>query len=296
MSEQHRNEQCADKARLCLTLRYVDESYQWFAVSTRVSSDTPTRWNDARVCEYERWYVRVCEYVSHDKSNVACHGRDAERCCCVNGGRRIVSHRVVCAAAAQATQPVGQRTTLTPVGHSSLHSIDIVRPVDYSASVLRVTHHLILSSSSVFVLLFSLALLHFSMARSMPSSSTDLVWPMRIALMMGLFPLLAATGFLVVPQLTSTMCGFPVPTTASHHSYVLLLSAREAYMGLLAVVLWWRGEVRALGWALLLLSVVPAVDGCVALQHGVTNLQALGHWGSIAAAAGMGYTLINARP
>ena len=111
---------------------------------------------------------------------------------------------------------------------------------------------------------------------------------------MGLFPLLASLGFLTFPKLASTLCGFPLPTTASDHSYILLLSAREAYIGLLALVLWWRREVRALGWVLLLLGVVPAVDGWVAWQSSVTPVQALGHWGSIAAAVAMGYTLINA--
>ena len=134
------------------------------------------------------------------------------------------------------------------------------------------------------------------MPRTIPVSSTssDLKWPLNIAAVMGLFPLLAALSFLAFPKLASTLCGFPVPTTSSDHSYILLLSAREAYIGLVALVLWWRGEVRALGWVLLLLSVVPAVDGWVALHEGLTTLQALGHWGSIAAAAAIGYTLINA--
>ena len=134
------------------------------------------------------------------------------------------------------------------------------------------------------------------MARTLPvGTAANLKWPLRIAGAMSLFPLLASLAFVFLPKLSAAMCGFPVPTSATHHSYVALLSAREAYIGLVALTLWWKGEVRALGWVLLLLSVVPAMDGWVALQHGATpTLQAMGHWGSIAAAVAIGYTLINA--
>ena len=126
------------------------------------------------------------------------------------------------------------------------------------------------------------------------TSSSTLRWPWRFALILSLFPLLASIGFVLFPTVSTTAAGFPVASSAGYESYVLLLSAREAFIGLVGIVLWWRGEVRALGWVLLLLGVVPAVDGWVALQSGVTALQALGHWGTIAVCAAVGYTLINA--
>lgn len=117
---------------------------------------------------------------------------------------------------------------------------------------------------------------------------------MRLAASISLFPLLAALSFLLTPQLAATLCGFPPATTPAHHTYITLLAAREAYIGLLGLTLWWRSEVRALGWLLVVLAVVPAVDGWVAWHAGVSVVQAMGHWGSIVAAVMVGYRLINA--
>ena len=90
------------------------------------------------------------------------------------------------------------------------------------------------------------------------------------------------------------MWGFPAPTTPNHNSYLTLLTAREVYVSLTAAVLWWRGEVQAVGWVLLLLGVLPA-DGWVALQNGGAWWQVVQHWAAVPVCAAVGYTLVNTR-
>ena len=135
------------------------------------------------------------------------------------------------------------------------------------------------------------------MPRSIPAtaSTPPPLWPWRLAAALSLLPLIAAIGFLVFPIASTSQWGFPVPTTATHHSYLLLLTARELFVTLLAVVLWWCGEVRAMGWLLLLVGVLPAADGWVALQSGATWLQIVQHWAAIPVCAAVGYILVTAR-
>ena len=127
------------------------------------------------------------------------------------------------------------------------------------------------------------------------STSQSPLWSWRLALVLGLLPLLAAIGFLLFPTTSTTHWGFPPPTTPTHRSYLTLLATRDLYISLTAALLWWAGEVRALGWVLVVVGVVPAVDGVVAWQNGATWLQIVQHWGLIPVYAAIGYLLINAR-
>ena len=136
------------------------------------------------------------------------------------------------------------------------------------------------------------------MPRSIPVkafSPAPPLWPWRIALVLSLIPLVAAAGMLAFPDSSTATWGWPPPTTATHHIYLTLLSARELYVAATALVLWLCGEVRAVGWVLVLVGVLPAADGWVAWQNGATWSQILQHWGAIPITAAVGYPLINAR-
>ena len=111
---------------------------------------------------------------------------------------------------------------------------------------------------------------------------------------MSFLPLFSGLGFAFFPSAATAMAGWPLPSSASHRSYVQLVAVREAFLALVVMTLWLAGEVQAVGWVLVVAGVIPAVDGWVALQHG-TTLQVLQHWGSIVALVAVGYGLIRTR-
>jgi len=132
------------------------------------------------------------------------------------------------------------------------------------------------------------------MRRSNTSSSPPPLWPWRLALVLSLLPLIAALGFLIAPATTTAIAAFPNPTTPTTATYLTLLTARELYVSLTAIVLWWRREVRAVGCVVLLVAVLPAVDGWVAWQEGGAWWQVVQHWATVPVCVAVGSVLMNA--
>ena len=120
-------------------------------------------------------------------------------------------------------------------------------------------------------------------------------WLWYLALSVSVLPLFAGIGFVLFPTTAAVMVGWPVPTTSVHKSYFILLGAREVFLALTAIALWLLGEVRALGWVLVLVCIIPATDGWVALQNNAAWLQVMQHWGSLVLLAAIGYGLLRGR-
>lgn len=135
------------------------------------------------------------------------------------------------------------------------------------------------------------------MAGTLSSSSSSKpatagVWSWRLALILGLFPLLSGLSFILAPKPATAAWGFPPPTTPTHSAYLSLVGVRDLYLAAGVLLFWVRGERRVVGWLLLLGAVVPVVDGLVALWNEATVWQVAQHWVATAVCTAVGYSLI----
>ena len=99
----------------------------------------------------------------------------------------------------------------------------------------------------------------------------------------------AAVGLLLVPGTMIAAGGWLSLSTPS----LTLFAAREVCVGGWALVLWWCGEVRALGWLLMFASIIPVEDGWVTLHHTGAAISAMKHWFAAPICAWLRYKLIN---
>ena len=80
----------------------------------------------------------------------------------------------------------------------------------------------------------------------------------------------------------------PPPSTPWHHAYLSLLAARDPYVPLTASVLFGHGEVRAVGWLVLLAALFGRVGG-VAERSGLgLDCQ---HWVAVPICVSVGFGL-----
>ncbi|RDW69210.1 hypothetical protein BP6252_08230 [Coleophoma cylindrospora] len=100
-------------------------------------------------------------------------------------------------------------------------------------------------------------------------SSQSLLLP-RIAAGVGAMPLLIGINGLLRPQAVFASVDFPTPTTPEAQrladAMIRLLSARNIVIGLTTSAIWYRGDRKLLGWAMMILGIFPAIDGAVSLD------------------------------
>ncbi|WP_331770848.1 DUF4267 domain-containing protein (plasmid) [Embleya sp. NBC_00888] len=104
-----------------------------------------------------------------------------------------------------------------------------------------------------------------------------------LAALGGLFILYIGLAYLIVPQ--STASGFGLPSWPEHEgtAFLAVKGVRDLGSGLVVFALLLTGHRRALGWALLAISFVPAGDMVVVLSNDGSAAKALGIHGLTAA-------------
>ncbi|RDW80333.1 hypothetical protein BP5796_05031 [Coleophoma crateriformis] len=92
----------------------------------------------------------------------------------------------------------------------------------------------------------------------------------RIAAGVGAIPLLIGINGLLRPRALFASADFPTPTTPESQrladAMMRLTAARNIVIGLTSSAIWYRGDRKLLGWAMMILSVFPAIDGAVSLD------------------------------
>ncbi|MEV6522436.1 DUF4267 domain-containing protein [Longispora sp. NPDC051575] len=105
-----------------------------------------------------------------------------------------------------------------------------------------------------------------------------------LAVLGALFILYIGISYLLNPVGTAT--GFGVPTWPTHDgtAFLAVKGVRDIASGLVILALLLTGHRRALGWAMLALTFVPAGDMVIVLSEGGSRAVALGVHGLTAVA------------
>ncbi|MGC0419533.1 DUF4267 domain-containing protein [Embleya sp. AB8] len=97
-----------------------------------------------------------------------------------------------------------------------------------------------------------------------------------LAALGGLFIIYIGLAYLIAPQ--STASGFGLPSWPEHEgtAFLAVKGVRDLGTGLVVFALLLTGYRRALGWALLAVTFIPAGDMVIVLSHDGSAAKALG--------------------
>ncbi|MFI6581110.1 DUF4267 domain-containing protein [Embleya sp. NPDC050493] len=113
-----------------------------------------------------------------------------------------------------------------------------------------------------------------------------------LAALGGLFIMYIGIAYLVAPQ--STASGFGLPSWPEHEgtAFLAVKGVRDLGSGLILFALLLTGHRRALGWALLAMSFIPAGDMVIVLSNEGSAAKALGIHGLTAVLVALAAALL----
>jgi hypothetical protein len=89
--------------------------------------------------------------------------------------------------------------------------------------------------------------------------------------------------FLAAPSLAATAYGVPAGTEQHSQAYLYAKGIRDIASGLFTAILIAYGSAHALGWFMLVATIIPIGDAVIVLRQGGTRATAFGIHGSTAA-------------
>jgi hypothetical protein len=126
----------------------------------------------------------------------------------------------------------------------------------------------------------------------MPASQSQLL--PNIAVFLGSIPGLIGINGLLRPAAVIEAVQFPIPTATEPKELAFaltrLLAARNTVISMTLLAIWYRGDRKLLGWAMLLLGSFPVVDAMVSynlIGGGLGN-----HLPVVPVALGLGVALL----
>jgi len=90
--------------------------------------------------------------------------------------------------------------------------------------------------------------------------------------------------FLWAPSLAAAGYGVPAGTEPRSRAYLSAKGIRDIASGLFIAILMAFGSARALGWFMLVATIIPIADGVIVSHHGGSRAVAFGVHGGTAAA------------
>jgi hypothetical protein len=90
--------------------------------------------------------------------------------------------------------------------------------------------------------------------------------------------------FLLAPSLAAAAYGVPVGTEPHSRAYLYAKGIRDLASGLFVAVLMAYGSAHALGWFMLVATIIPVADAVIVLRQGGSRTVAFGIHGGTAAA------------
>lgn len=101
------------------------------------------------------------------------------------------------------------------------------------------------------------------------SSSRSQLLP-NLAGFVGAIPFFIGISGLLKPSDLLASAGFPAPTTLEAQkiadAITRLYAVRNTVIGLISSAIWYRGDRKLLGWAMIIMSISPVVDALISLD------------------------------